>query len=172
MESCVLTRYEVTMGQWLIPHDMESCVLTRYEANRKLPRPKIFNLSPLAVKTAWFVLVRVGLATSGIFWYISFDTIDTVGPVSTNNLHLTWWISAFTYIPASWAADDTPILPCILLRFVFTSLLSGLALPGPRPTFSLFLSVCEFSFWGFTLYPFCLLSWTRPKFCLYPRPRP
>jgi hypothetical protein len=31
MESCVLTRYEVTMGQWLIPHDMESCVLTRYE---------------------------------------------------------------------------------------------------------------------------------------------
>jgi hypothetical protein len=64
-------------------------------------------------------------------------------------------------------ADDPPILPCILLWFVVSLLLSGLALLRPRPTFSLFLSVCEFSFWGFTLYPFCLLSWPRPKFCLY-----
>jgi hypothetical protein len=45
--------------------------------------------------------------------YISFDTIETVAPVSTNNLHLTWWISVSTYIHASWAADDTPILPCM-----------------------------------------------------------
>jgi hypothetical protein len=61
-------------------------------------------LSPLAVKTSWFVLVKVGLhvATSGIFCYISYGSagISCTNHCRRNNrfglLEIKCWFNRFT----------------------------------------------------------------------------